>query len=181
MASAAGGALELYPRLVKPALAQGWQVAVTLTPTAGRWFTEAGLIEEIEQATGLPVRIEPRLPSEPRPHPQVDCYVVAPATANTVAKLAMGFADSQALTQVGEALGMPTVPVVVFPCVNRAHTRHPMWDSHIQELRAAGVHLIYGEQVWPLPESRSMEYRALPWDVVLATAANVVRASTCID
>ncbi|MFD3492367.1 flavoprotein [Streptomyces sp. NPDC058690] len=64
-------------------------------------------------ATGLPVRDTPRLPTEPRPHPVADCYVVAPASANYVAKLAMGIADNQALTQVGEALGTAGVSVVV--------------------------------------------------------------------
>ncbi|MGW6770473.1 flavoprotein [Streptomyces sp. NPDC055037] len=33
------------------------------------------------------------------------CYMVAPASTNTVAKLAMCIADNQALTQVGEAIG----------------------------------------------------------------------------
>ncbi|MFD7757559.1 flavoprotein [Streptomyces sp. NPDC059757] len=48
-----------------------------------------------------------------RPHPVADCYVVAPASANYVAKLAMGIADNQALTQVSEALGTTGVSVVV--------------------------------------------------------------------
>src|SRR4051794_16545276 len=119
--SAAGGAWEVLPGLIQPALDRGWRVGVTLTPTASRWFIEAGLIADIEQATGFPVRTESRLPTEPRPHPPVDCYVVAPATANTVARLALGLADSQALTQVCEGMGTHGVSTVVFPCVNAAH------------------------------------------------------------
>ncbi|MFI6056724.1 flavoprotein [Streptomyces sp. NPDC051286] len=63
--------------------------------------------------------------TEARPHPVSNCYVVAPASANFVAKLATGIADNQALTQVSEALGTIGVPVVVFPRVNAAHVRHP--------------------------------------------------------
>ncbi|WP_432535769.1 flavoprotein [Kineococcus arenarius] len=52
-----------------------------------------------------------RLPRQQRPHPDPDpdpdpdCWVVAPATAGTVAKLALGIADNQAVTPVCEAIG----------------------------------------------------------------------------
>src|SRR4051812_10765889 len=83
--SAAGGVESLRTGLVEPALALGWQVAVTLTPTAGRWLRENGEFQRLEAVTGLPVRDEPRLPTEARPHPPADCYILAPASANTVA------------------------------------------------------------------------------------------------
>ncbi|WP_405894836.1 flavoprotein [Streptomyces sp. NBC_01527] len=73
---------------------------MTLTQNAGRWLRANGELDRLEQLTGLPVRDTPRLPTEARPHPVADCYVVAPASANYVAKLATGIADSQALTQV---------------------------------------------------------------------------------
>lgn len=150
-------------------MARGWQVAVTLTPTAGNWLRMIGEVERLEELTGLPVRDEPRLPGDSRPHPPVDCYVVAPASANMVAKLATGIADNQALTQVGEALGTIDLPVVVFPRVNAAHTRHPSWQRHIEALREADVHLVYGPEVWPLYEPREAPPgRELPWPAVLA-------------
>ncbi|AHH94922.1 flavoprotein [Kutzneria viridogrisea] len=171
VASGAGGVEGLLDGLIRPALAAGWRVGVTLTPTAGRWLREAGLVAEIEQATGLPVRVESRLPGEAKPHPPVDCYVVAPATATTVAKLALGLGDNQALTQVCEAIGTRGVSVVVFPCVNAAHVRHPAWAGHVAALRSAGVDLVYGEDVWPLCEPRTGEFRPLPWAAVLAAVA----------
>lgn len=103
--TATDGVETLRTGLVEPALALGWQVAVTLTPNAGRWLSANGELERLEAVTGLPVRDTPRLPTEPRPHPVADCFVVAPASANFVAKLATGIADNQALTQVSEALG----------------------------------------------------------------------------
>jgi hypothetical protein len=165
--SGAGGVQELLPRLIRPAQNAGWTVTVTLTPTAARWLGESGSLAEIEEASGFPVRVDPRSPTERSPHPHVDCYLVAPASANMVAKLALGIYDNQALTQVNEAIGARDLPVVVFPRVNAAHARHPSWDSHIAVLRRAGVHLVYGDAVWPLHEPRSTPGRELPWSAVL--------------
>lgn len=171
--SAAGGLESLRTGLVEPALALGWQVAVTLTPTAGRWLRENGEFQRLETVTGLSVRDEPRLPTEARPHPPADCYILAPASANTVAKLALGISDNQALTQIGEALGTLGVPVVVFPRVNAAHARHPAWNGHLSALREAKVRLVYGADVWPLYEPReAAPGRDLPWAEVLAAIAD---------
>ncbi|MER5716132.1 flavoprotein [Streptomyces sp. NPDC002132] len=174
--SAAGGVEALRAGLVEPALERGWRVAVTLTPTAGRWLRMSGEVEQLEKLTGLPVRDEPRLPGEARPHPPVDCYVVAPASANMVAKLATGLMDNQALTQVGEAIGTIGLPVVVFPRVNAAHARHPAWQRHIETLRAGGVRIVSGPEVWPLYEPREAPAgRGLPWGAVLDAVDEVTR------
>lgn len=166
--SAAGGVETLRTGLVEPAIERGWRVAVTLTPTAGAWLRRIGEVERLEKVTGLPVRDEPRFPGEARPHPPVDCCAVAPASANMVAKLAAGIADNHALTQVGEALGMLEVPVVIFPQVNAAHARHPAWSRHLETLREAKAQLIYGPDVWPLYEPREApSSRDLPWTAVL--------------
>nr|WP_308312998.1 flavoprotein [Streptomyces sp. ISL-1] len=172
--TATDGVETLRTGLVEPAPALGWQVAVTLTPNAGRWLSANGELERLEAVTGLPVRYTPRLPSEPRPHPVADCCIVAPASANFVAKLATGIADNQALTQVSEALGTIGVPVVLFPQVNAAHVRHPAWERHIDALRIAGVDLVYGPNVWPLYEPREGPAdRDLPWSAILETLRNV--------
>jgi hypothetical protein len=164
---AAGGAELVRERLVRPLLGEGWMVAVTLTPAVAEWFT-GGEDARLEAETGLPVRSRPRLPGQPRPHPPVDLWAVVPATANTVAHLALGLAPNQGLTQVSEAMGS-AVPVVVFPRVNAAHARHPAWASHLQALEGAGVHLVYGDDVWPLHEPHAGEGRELPWAAILHT------------
>jgi hypothetical protein len=173
--SAAGGVEILRSQVVEPFLERGWSVAVTLTPTAGFWLEASGEKGKIEELTGYPVRVEARLPGDQSPHPQVDCYAVVPASANTVAKLALGLADNQALTTVCEALGAGVVPIVVFPRVNAAHARQPAWKSHIEGLRSVGVDLVYGDDVWPLHEPRSAPGRELPWQAIrdrIAAAAN---------
>lgn len=165
--SAVGGVEQIRERLILPALGKGWQVGVTLTPTAATWLAVNGELERIEDVTGLPVRSAPRFPWEESPHPPADCWAVAPASANTVAKLALGLADNQALTQVNEALGAGGVPVVVFPRINAAHAGHPAWGLHLGTLRVAGVRLVYGEDVWPLHQPRSSPSRELPWTAIL--------------
>ncbi|MFD3607121.1 flavoprotein [Streptomyces atroolivaceus] len=166
--TATDGVESLRTGLVEPAVARGWRVTVTLTPNAGRWLRATGEWDRLESLTGLPVRDAPRLPAEPRPHPVADCHVVAPASANYVAKLATGIADNQALTQVSEALGTLGVPVVVFPRINAAHARHPAWEGHIEALRRAGVELVYGPDVWPLHEPRQgPAVQELPWATIL--------------
>ncbi|WP_227012721.1 MULTISPECIES: flavoprotein [unclassified Pseudonocardia] len=169
VACAAGGVETLREWFVEPARERGWRVAVTLTPTAGAWLTGSGELARLRSATGLPVRTGPRLPGERSPHPPVDCYVVAPASANSVAKLALGIGDNQALTALCEAVGDPATPLVVFPRVNAAHVRHPAWSGHLSTLRAAGVTVVGGPGVWALHEPREAPSdRRLPWDVILA-------------
>ncbi|EOD64376.1 flavoprotein [Amycolatopsis vancoresmycina] len=175
-ASGAGGVEDLLPRLIKPAQEGGWTVAVTLTPTAGRWLAETGQLDEIEQATGYPVRVEPRSPSQKSPHPAPSCYLVAPASANFVAKMSLGIADNQALTQVNEAIGTLNLPVIVFPRVNAAHARQPFWTMHIENLKRVGVDLLYGDDVWPLHEPRSAPGRDLPWSAMLDAIEKAVPA-----
>lgn len=168
ISTAAGELQSLHDGFVDPALRRGWTVAVTVTPTASEWLSGEERAR-IEQATGLPLRDRPRLPHEQRPHPDLSCCVVAPASANSIAKLALGIADNQALTTANEALGDPNVPVIVFPRVNAAHVRHPAWSGHLAALRSVGVHLVYGEPVWPVDEPRQGPPggRPTPWEAIL--------------
>jgi hypothetical protein len=167
VAAGAGGVESLRAGLVEPLLSGGHTVAITLTPTAATWLSELGEVGRLEQATGLPVRSRPRLPSEPRPHPAIDVYVGAPLTAGSTAKLALCLADNQALTVLSEGVGT-SAPMVVFPSINAAHARHPAWPDHLARLRSAGVDLVVGDDVWPLAEPRAAEHREPPWAAVLA-------------
>ncbi|MCE7008273.1 flavoprotein [Kibdelosporangium philippinense] len=173
--SAAGGLEEITPKLIQPAIERGLRVAVTLTPTAWTWLDAMGEVDKIEQLTGLPVRYKPRMPWEDSPHPKIDCYAVVPATSNTVAKMALGLADNQALTQVCEAIGLGEVPVVVFPRVNAAHANQPAWDDHIAALTRSGVRLVMGEDIWPLHKPRSAPGKELPWAAILDAIVSAVQ------
>ena len=172
---AAGGVEHVRERFVLPALTRGWRVAVTLTPVAATWLRANGEVDRLAEVTGYPVRWERRLPWEESPHPPISCYAVVPASANTVARLALGLTDNQALTQVCEAIGGRRTPVVVFPRINAAHAGQPAWETHLDALRRAGVRLVYGEQVWPLyPPRTARPDRELPWDAILAAVADAL-------
>lgn len=164
--SAAGGLEDIGRRLVEPLLADGWSMAITATPTAATWLKDRDTDRVLALLTGFPVRSVARLPGEASPHPKVDCYAFVPASANSVAKMALGLADNQALTTICEAIGGNEVPVVVFPRVNAAHAGQPAWPGHIAALRSAGVSLVYGEDVWPLHRPRSAPGRELPWTAI---------------
>ncbi|SDD54363.1 flavoprotein [Auraticoccus monumenti] len=175
VAAAAAGAHTLREGLVQPLVEQGQRVTVTLTPTARTWFDHLGETAALEDLTGWPVRSAPRVWGAPRPHPDPDLLVAAPLTANTCAKLALGLGDNQALTVLCE--GITVLPTVVFPRVNAAHTRHPAWEEHLRRLRAAGAHLVQGDDVWPLDEPRlNGTERPLPWSHIIETVQRLLPA-----
>ncbi len=64
-----------------------------------------------------------------------DFFVVAPATANTLAKFAHGIADN-ALTTLFNAYGKKTL---VVPAMNSGMYRHPATQQNLDRLRAWGV------------------------------------------
>ncbi|MCG8920280.1 flavoprotein [Actinokineospora sp. PR83] len=143
VASACGGAeRRLLPEVAEPAVRRGWRLAVTFTPTLGRWMDATGAGARLAALTDLPVRHEPRLPTEPKPYPMPDAFLFVPASANSVVKLALGIADNQALTALNEAIGTPGVPVVVAPQAAAAPRAHPLWETHLAVLRSAGVRLV---------------------------------------
>ncbi|WP_026424368.1 flavoprotein [Actinokineospora inagensis] len=140
LTAAAGGGLpdRFRTELAVPAAARGWRLAITFTPTAGRWMDACGEADRLRDLTDLPVRSQSRLPTEPKPYPVPDAFIFAPATANSIAKLAMGITDNQALTALVEAMGTPGVPVVIRPQANAAQRAHPLFQAHLDTLGRAG-------------------------------------------
>jgi phosphopantothenoylcysteine decarboxylase/phosphopantothenate--cysteine ligase len=68
----------------------------------------------------------------------IDLLLVAPATANTIAKFANGIADDF-LTSTYLAC---TAPVIVAPAMNTVMWRHPATQRNVEKLRADGVHVV---------------------------------------
>jgi hypothetical protein len=121
-----------------------------LTPTAERWLKATDEYDRLTALTDLPVRSTSRLPGEPRPHPDPGTFLFVPASANSVAKLALGLADNQALTVLCEVVGAPHVQVVVCPQLSREQAGHPAWPGHLATLRDAGVRVepVVPDQPW---------------------------------
>ncbi len=78
-------------------------------------------------------------PADPYPHLQrADLLVVAPLTANTMARLAHGLADDL-LTETALA---HRGPVVVAPAMNTAMWHHPATQANLETLLARGVAVV---------------------------------------
>ncbi len=71
---------------------------------------------------------------------EADLLLIAPATANTIAKLACGIADDP-LSCTALAL-KPDAPILVAPAMNGKMWNHPATQSNVSILRDRGVEFI---------------------------------------
>ncbi len=148
------------PQLVAQAQGLGWDVCVIATPSGLKFIDAAGLAEQ----TGHPVRSDYKQPDEPDVLPPADAFVVAPATFNTVNKLAVGISDTLALGLLNEALGGGQ-PIIAAPFPNQALARHPAFVANLAALRSWGVELIFdpGLTSLPTPELGDPGNAVFPW------------------
>jgi phosphopantothenoylcysteine decarboxylase/phosphopantothenate--cysteine ligase len=138
--------------LVRVATADGHAVRVVQTPASRRFVGEASF----SALTGAPVLVSEftRDPArgafpdqaapahDPISHLQLvenaDVYVIAPASANTIAKLAAGIADNL-LTSCALAA---RCPLVVAPAMNSRMYEHPATQANLQSLRERGAVIV---------------------------------------
>jgi phosphopantothenoylcysteine decarboxylase / phosphopantothenate---cysteine ligase len=126
---AAYKACELCRLLVR----DGHDVTPLLTPEA-ETFVSAKTFEALARKV---------MPRELYPHlVEADLLVIAPATANTLAKLAHGMADS-VLTQAVLAF---SGPVLAAPAMNARMWDHPATQANVRLLLERGVELIGPEE-----------------------------------
>jgi phosphopantothenoylcysteine decarboxylase/phosphopantothenate--cysteine ligase len=73
-----------------------------------------------------------------------DLVLVAPATANTIAKIACGIDDTPPTTFVTTALGnsREKMPIILVPAMHEAMFRHPAIPSHLSQLKKWGITVI---------------------------------------
>jgi phosphopantothenoylcysteine decarboxylase/phosphopantothenate--cysteine ligase len=72
---------------------------------------------------------------------EADLLVIVPATANTIAKLAHGIAD----TMLGAVALATTAPLVLAPAMEQAMYRHPATQANLATLRERGAIIIEPE------------------------------------
>jgi phosphopantothenoylcysteine decarboxylase/phosphopantothenate--cysteine ligase len=134
------------------AIKKGHVVRVIQTRSSERFVGRASF----EAITGAPVlgsEFEPdpdkgAYPGEPPPDrspishlalvERTDLYLIAPASANTLAKLAHGIADN---LLTAAALAAPC-PMLVAPAMNDRMYRHPATQANLETLAARGVVVI---------------------------------------
>ncbi len=104
-----------------------------------------------------------------------DAFLIAPATANTIAKMATGTADNLLLTTYLSA----RCPVFVAPAMDMDMFRHPATTQNIQILRTRGVHIIEpstGELASGLEGKGRMEE---PENIARYVASALVQGDCC--
>src|SRR5918912_1762837 len=142
--------------LARLAIKAGHAVRVVETEAAERFVGRA----TFEGITGAPVLVgefEPdpargTYPGDPAPdHAPIahlelvrraDVYALAPASANTIAKLANGLADNLVTSA---ALASPA-PLLVAPAMNDRMWAHPATQANVETLRLRGVSIVPPER-----------------------------------
>jgi phosphopantothenoylcysteine decarboxylase len=126
-------------RLVRGMQALGWDVCIVTTQMARYWLDA----KRLANVSGHVLRTQFRDPDDPAFEPFGDAVLVAPATFNTINKVAAGINDTLALGLVNEALGAG-VPVAFVPCVGAELAGHPAYLASVQLLAGAGAAFLDG-------------------------------------
>jgi len=71
----------------------------------------------------------------------VDLVLIAPATANTIGKVANGIDDTPVTTTVSSAIGAK-IPVVVVPAMHESMYDHPAVIENIKKLKSMGIGVV---------------------------------------
>jgi phosphopantothenoylcysteine decarboxylase / phosphopantothenate---cysteine ligase len=137
---------------IRQATAAGHSLRVIQTPKSKRFVGEASfaalsgapaLSDEFERDPtrgAFPGEAPPT--HEPLSHLQLvanaDIFLIAPASANTLAKLAGGFAGDL----LSSCALAATCPMVVAPAMNNNMYEHPATVANIELLRSRGVHVL---------------------------------------
>ena len=137
------------PELLRQLQKRGCEIHVVMTENAQNFVTATtlaalsrhhvftGMFPDSDSASGLDVAVD-----HIRLAHSVDLLLVAPATANTLAKFANGIADDFLST-----LYLATrAPVVVAPAMNSDMWRHPAVQANLQQLASLGVSIVEPEE-----------------------------------
>jgi phosphopantothenoylcysteine decarboxylase/phosphopantothenate--cysteine ligase len=117
-----------------------WEVQVVMTDAATKFIGPLTL----RTLSNNPVAIEmfPEPPPEAVPHIALsdwgDCMVVAPCTANVIAKAAMGLSDDL----LSCTLLSCNAPIVIAPAMNVKMWDHPATQANVALLKERGVTLL---------------------------------------
>ena len=70
-----------------------------------------------------------------------DLILVAPATANTISKIACGIDDTTVTSVVSTAFGSD-IPIIIVPAMHESMYRHPVLIENIKKLKALGLRFV---------------------------------------
>ncbi|MBO7133169.1 MAG: bifunctional phosphopantothenoylcysteine decarboxylase/phosphopantothenate--cysteine ligase CoaBC [Bacteroidales bacterium] len=129
--------------IVRLLVTQGAEVKIVMTPLAKQFITPLTLATLAKN----PIYVDFFNPENGEWNSHVslgmwaDAYLIAPATANTIGKMANGIADNLLLTSYLSA----KCPVFVAPAMDLDMFAHPAVQKNIETLKSYGVHFIDAE------------------------------------
>ncbi len=132
------------PKVVRELIRHGAEVRAVMSPEATRILSAEALEfatghPPVTQLTGNVEHVTLLGPGEG----QADLYLVAPATANTISKIAHGIDDTPVTSCASVALG-GGVPMLVAPAMHAHMARNPAVEESLAKLRAWGVGVVSG-------------------------------------
>ena len=135
---AAHRAIDLASQLTK----DGFSVHVAMTADAQRFVTPLPFktMSRHPVVTDLYDEEEGWKPAHIELADNADLLLIAPATANVIAKLAHGLADD-ALTCIALAV-RPTAKILIAPAMNGKMWQHPTTQTNVATLKARGVEFV---------------------------------------
>jgi phosphopantothenoylcysteine decarboxylase/phosphopantothenate--cysteine ligase len=152
--------------LVRLLVRAGHDVVPLVTPGAERFVRAETFFALARRSPG----------DEPYPHLQrADVLVIAPLTANTLAKLAHGLADNI----VTEAALAHDGPILVAPAMNTRMWDHPATQANAEVLRSRGIELV-GPEEGDLAEGEQGMGRMAEPETIFARVQAVLGASNTV-
>jgi phosphopantothenoylcysteine decarboxylase/phosphopantothenate--cysteine ligase len=133
------------PRIVRELIRHGAEVRAVLSPEASRIVSEEALAfatghPTISRLTGDVEHVTLLGPGEGR----ADLLLIAPATANTIAKIAHGIDDTPVTSCASVALG-GGVPILLAPAMHAHMGQNPAVRASLEQLVAWGVGIVQPE------------------------------------
>ncbi|MEO5955324.1 MAG: bifunctional phosphopantothenoylcysteine decarboxylase/phosphopantothenate--cysteine ligase CoaBC [Nitrospiraceae bacterium] len=149
--------------LLRTLLREGAVVHVVMTQSATKFVTPL----TFEVLSGHPVSMEVFEAHQEMKHlslpEQADAIVIAPATANCLAKIALGLGDDLLSTMLLTA----QCPLIVAPAMDGGMWTHPSVTEHVRTLRARGTMVVDPEE-GPLASGRIGQGRLAEESKILA-------------
>ncbi len=172
------GSIAAYktPALVRLLKRQGAEVQLLCTPTAARFVTP----ETLATVSGRPVLTDMFAGHDTwTQHVELgqvaDLFLVAPLSAQTLAKLAHGFADSMLTATVLAA----RCPILLCPAMDHQMYVHPSVRANLEQVQRYGHHVM--DAAWGELASGITGYGRLPEsDQILKRIVHLLRDATSL-
>ncbi|MHA2154218.1 MAG: bifunctional phosphopantothenoylcysteine decarboxylase/phosphopantothenate--cysteine ligase CoaBC [Candidatus Hodarchaeales archaeon] len=134
------------PHLVREILRYSGEPIVVLSKESLRFVTADSLtwsmgVPPYTEISGLSEHIKWSVDPEQR----VDLYLLCPATANTISKLASGVADGPVSLTALACIGAK-IPCLIVPAAHNVLLDNPITQKNIEYLKQLNVHFLYSKE-----------------------------------